>query len=454
MFINKLSFPKVVFYSISFSTIFILIYNILHYTPILGYDGEAHYLYVDYLSRYLPNSLKLPSISETREFFSPPLGYLVPSFAQVACRNIISSYDYLNDCRPIYGKITQVVQSLIYVLTIYINLYALKIINKSKSIVNPEYLLLVSLMAVNYRTISMIRGETYIILFLSIFLLSIYKSSEKDFMFDFRLIIINGLVIGLIALSRQWGFLLFIPIIFMLFSPRLIKKIEYLKFWSLSASIGIIISGWFYLNLFFKYGSFTAFNLNRQKFSFANQPLNFYFPTFEELYYVFNKPIRPYLNNQFLSTLYSDLWGDYWGYFTFTSRYLDIGRNQNLIGDYFARVNKISLITTFVIVLFCYLSSKHFKEMYIVRYINWAIITSFFGYLLFAISYPIETGDTVKSSYIIQLFHLAAFSSSIYFYKLRSLNKAIYIQLLVVLSLIYIHNFQSFLSHFPRNFYP
>ena len=129
MFINKLSFPKVVFYSILFSTIFILIYNILHYTPILGYDGEAHYLYVDYLSRYLPNRLKLPSISETREFFSPPLGYLVPSFAQVACRNIISSYDYLNDCRPIYGKITQVVQSLIYVLTIYINLYALKICN-------------------------------------------------------------------------------------------------------------------------------------------------------------------------------------------------------------------------------------------------------------------------------------------------------------------------------------
>ena len=104
----------------------------------MGYDGEAHYLYVDYLSRYLPNRLKLPSISETREFFSPPLGYLVPSFAQVACRNIISSYDYLNDCRPIYGKITQVVQSLIYVLTIYINLYALKIINKSKSIVNPS----------------------------------------------------------------------------------------------------------------------------------------------------------------------------------------------------------------------------------------------------------------------------------------------------------------------------
>ena len=162
---------------------------------------------------------------------------------------------------------------------------------------------------------------------------------------------------------------------------------------------------------------------------------------------MFNKPIRPYLNNQFLSTLCSDLWGDYWGYFTFTSRYLEIGRNQNLIGDYFERV-KISLITTFVIVLFCYLSSKHFKEMYIVRYINWAIITSFFGYLLFAISYPIETGYSKIKLYYSIISPSCFFVINI-FSKLRSLNKAIYIQLLVVLSFIYIHNFQFSFS-FPK----
>ena len=44
--------------------------------------------------------------------------------------------------------------------------------------------------------------------------------------------------------------------------------------------------------------------------------------------YLFSKPIRPNLDNQFFSIIYSDLWGDYWGYFIFTSRFLDIGRNQ------------------------------------------------------------------------------------------------------------------------------
>ena len=55
--------------------------------------------------------------------------------------------------------------------------------------------------------------------------------------------------------------------------------------------------------------------------------------------------------NQFIPILFADLWGDYWGYFTFTSRALDLGRNQLLIGDYLARVNIFSLIPTFLLLL-------------------------------------------------------------------------------------------------------
>ena len=64
---------------------------------------------------------------------------------------------------------------------------------------------------------------------------------------------------------------------------------------------------------------------------------------------MFTKPIRPYFSNQFLPILYSDLWGDYWGYFSFTSRSLAEGRNQDIIGDYLSRVNLISLIPTFML---------------------------------------------------------------------------------------------------------
>ena len=436
----------------SISTFFILIYNILHYAPILGYDAEAHFSYVDYLSRYLPKEIKLPSQDETREFFNPPIGYLFPSFAQLVCRNMIESNNLLADCQPVYGKATQVFQTILYVITICINLFTLKLITKSKNIFNVEYLILISLLAVNYRTISMIRGETYILFFLSLFLLVILKAENRNYDLGLKQIIYSGFILACIALSRQWGFLLFIPLIVLLIYKN--AKLNYFKFWSKSASIGALLSSWFYVGLYQNYGSFTAFNMESKGFSLNNQNLSFYIPNFSQLEFLFTKPIRPHLNNQFISILYSDLWGDYWGYFTFTSRFLNDGRNQLNIGDYLARVNIVSIITTFIILIFCYLAYKKNKSNFIIQYVNLAWITSLVGYLIFTISYPNTTGDTIKSSYIIQAFHLMVFLASIYFYELKRVNKKMHRGIIISLIVIYIHNFQSYLSHFPYNFLP
>ena len=452
MKVSNKYFSKIIFLLISLSSLYILIYNIFHFNPILGYDAEAHFNYVDYLSRYLPNELRLPSSDETREFFNPPLGYLIPSIAQVFCRNIITSSDLLLNCQPIYGKVTQIFQSFMYIFTILINLYTLKLFNKSQSIFNVSYLILVSLLAVNYRTISMIRGEPYILFFLSLFILLIYKADNSDYDFNFKLIFFAGIVIGSIALSRQWGFLLFIPLIVLLIYKN--SKRNYLIFWSASSLIGALLSSWFYIGLYKNYGSFTAFNMESKGFSFSNQNLSFYIPDMSQLEYLFTKPIRPNLNNQFISIIYSDLWGDYWGYFTFTSRFLNDGRNQLNIGDYLARVNIVSIITTLIIICFCYLTYKKYKSNFIIQYINLAWIISFTGYLIFTIAFPDSTGDTIKSTYIIQAFHLMVFLASIYFYDLKRLNKKIYNGILIILVVIYIHNFQSYLSHFPIGFYP
>ena len=104
--------------------------------------------------------------------------------------------------------------------------------------------------------------------------------------------------------------------------------------------------------------------MESSKFSFSNQELSFYIPNLTHLEYLFSKPIRPHLDNQFLSILYSDLWGDYWGYFTFTSQHLDIGRNQLLIGDYLARVNLASLFTSLILISFCYLTFQNTNQTF------------------------------------------------------------------------------------------
>lgn len=450
----KFKVDKFIFYIILLSTFYILIFNIFHYSPILGYDGEAHFNYVDFMAMYLPNKLVLPLAQDTREFFSPPVGYLFPSLAQVVCRNVIISNNFASDCQPIYGKATQVFQSVLYIVTLLINLYTLKLFNRSKSLINSGYLLLLSLLAVNYRTLSMIRGEPYILFFMSIFILIIYKFSLNNFEYKFKNILFTGVIIALLALSRQWAFLLFLPIIILAVKPKLNFKFQHFKFWLSSSLIGALFSSWFYFNLYFRYGSFTSFNQAKPPFSFKNQPFDFYFPTIKQIDYIFTSPIRPFLDNQFFGILYADLWGDYWGYFSFTSRFLDVGRNQLLIGSYFSRVNVISIFTTLLIIIFCYLSVKSFKNVYLVQFLKLAIFSSFFGYLMFSISFPENNGDTIKASYIIQLFHLAVFLASIYFQKLKTINLRIYKLLLFFLTIIYIHNYQTYLSHFPINFYP
>ena len=441
-------------YLLIISSIFILIYNVIHYSPSLGYDAEAHFAYVNHIARYLPDSISLPSSDETREYFSPPLGYIVPAFGQVICRNLIESSDHLKDCQPYFAMFTHIFQSIMFLATLLINLLTIKLITNSKSIVNTPYILLISLLAVNYRTVSMIRGEPYILFFMSLFLFIILKNEQTTFKPHIKTVLFTGVVIACIALSRQWGILLFPPLVILLFFTRDKFKNNYFKFWFFSSALGISLSSWFYYGLYKSYGSFIAFNMDRTKFSFSNQELSFYIPSTEHIFSLFTNPIRPNLNNQFISILYSDLWGDYWGYFTFTSKYLDVGLDQNSIGTYLSRVNIVSLFLTFII-LFSYKQGlKNFKSYFLIRYIKYAVYFSFFGFLFFSVNYITSTGDVIKASYIIQLFHLIVFVASLYIYKLMSSNPKLYMTTLFLLLMAYIHNFQSYLSNFPAGFYP
>ena len=446
-------YEKYIFTVILLAVIFVLLFNLFTYNPLLGYDADDHLQYIDHLSRYLPRALDLPSNTDTREFFNPPGGYLFSSLAQVICRNIVTSEDLFTTCKPIYIKSTQIFQSILYLLTIFWSLKALKIINETSKLTNLSFLLMFSILGANYRTISMIRGEPYILFFLSLTLFKFAKLSSKKFEFNNFDIATFGFLIGALALSRQWAFLLFPGFLLLYFINAKIDKKRYFKFISLSFLIGFGSSSWFYFSLFFRYGSFTAFNNTPVKFSFYNQPLEFYVPTLENLRYLFYKPIRPYLDNQFISILYSDLWGDYWGYFTFTSRYLNIGRNQDIIGDYLARVNLISIIPSILIILF-FLKGRNFQKFNEVhKYLSYSVLFSVFGYLWFTIKYPMPpTGDTIKTTYIIQLFYLLVFGASIYLEKLKTISSHKYFLVVTIFLITFIHNFYSYLSHFPYSF--
>ncbi len=429
--------------------LYLLIYNLWNYSIFYGYDADAHIAYVDYIAMYLPSNFKLPLEEHTYEYFSPPLPYLFPAIVQVICRNFSNSVDLVKYCQPIYGKFTQIFQTFLYVLSLFFYMKTLKIILNKKTIINFSFLILISTMAVNYRTILMIRGEPYIIFFLSLLLYLFTKIYNKKFEIKVLNILSFSLIVGMLGISRQWGLLLLPSFVIILyyFEPDLRK--QYFKFMFIVFIVSMVIIMPFYINLFLTSGSVISFNKEPESFNLNNQPLTFYNPINDDISKIFTKPIRGNLDNQLLPILYSDLWGDYWGYLAFTSNYLNQGRNQLKIGDYLARVNIISLLPTFILVVGLIKIRSNQKYNVLIKYIKYSILISFLGYLWFLIKYPeIPSGDTIKSSYIIQMFHLIAFISSLYLKKIKEKSKTSFTFIIFCLLAVFTHNISSMMSHF------
>jgi hypothetical protein len=435
----------------------VLIYNLFHFDQLNGYDGLAHHQYVQsFVNMYWPGLQAEPSASYTYEFFSPPLPYLFPATLNEICKIYLQSENIYEYCRIFYSFNNIILQSILFIFTLFLYMKIIKRLTGSSKMLNLSVLLILGIFTANYRTISMLRGETYILFLNSFLLYRMLILFQKSFKYEKVDVILCGMTIGLLALSRQWAFLLF-PAYFLIYF--LIKNHEekkyYFKFLFYIFSIGFFISSWFYFGLFFEYGTFTAFNKDPVPFNFSNQPLSFYLPYGDEVSMVFTKPIRPYFANQFLPILYSDLWGDYWGYFTFTAQALDLGRNQLLIGDYLARVTIVSLLPTSLLILGFKTNFKNLKlrvksyQSYFISYLILSILVSFFGYLWFLISYPEQSGDTNKATYIIHLFHLLGLSAVYYLEKIKSTNIRIYYLWIFILSVVFIHNYKAMTSHFP-----
>lgn len=447
--LNQNIFEGKLFLILLTSTIFVLSYNILNYQIYFGYDADAHIRYVNTFAMYLPKTFRIPLNYETYEFFSPPMGYIFPALVQVVCRNIANAGDLVSYCVPIYGKFTQIFQSFLYLFTIYFYMKTINLFLGKKGSINFSIFLLISLLTVNYRTISMIRGEPYILFFLSIAMYLFLLIIKSNFQNSRKILFMLGIALGFLGISRQWGLLIF-PSFFIcfLFVENKNKK-KYLKMLLIVFSIALIIIAPFFASLYQNYGSITSFNKDSYGFDLKNQPFYFYNPFNFDALNVFVKPIRGNFDNQLLPILYSDLWGDYWGYFSFTSNYLEEGRNQMKIGDYLARVNILSVYPTLLFAI-GFINLKRIKTNQIFsNFIRFAIISSFIGYFWFLVSYPeIPSGDTIKSTYIIQLFHLLALSAAIYLERIKESNLKRYNIMVMTLIIIYFHNISAMLSHF------
>ncbi len=433
--------------------VFIIIINLIIFTnsffhnPSIGYDAKAH------LKNIQIYPFDIPTPEESREFFSPPLPYFFPSLVNITC--LAQGGE---KCISMAGRSALYIN---FLLSILISLFFWKISEKiDPGNINLKWLVFVNLgtLTVYYKTFSQVRGEPYIAFFVVLlvyYILTILENLNSDRVI-YKKAIVLGLILGCSILSRQWAFFI-IPALLIVFTLIWIKKTTIRKkltvFFLITMSVTIIIGGWFYLFLQSKYGTITAFNLDSPGFSFSNQPQLFYRATGLKHFLLFKEPVRPIFNFTFFPILYSDTWGDYWGYFS----YFPSAADALYMKAYLGRVNITSIFPTILIIcsflgiLFdIFKNNKHFFETnlpILELLLILVIIFTTIGFLWFVISYPEKTdGDTVKSTYIIQAIILFPLLVGIYVKEKIKNNSKIWAVLIITLGAIFIANFLAFFS--------
>ncbi len=446
-----------------FLVLFILLINSFLYFHELGYDAGAHRWYIEVLPFNLPTNL------DTREFFSPPLAYIFPSILDSVCDKIVEVNNYFFDCTLFYGKATQLLQVLLFISILLLLLKISQLIEPSNIYYKRSLLMLFTILTVNYKTFAMIRGEPYISFFMFCLLYLIVNSLKNENIFELSNLIKIGVLLGLMALSRQWGFLFFPSIVILLL---LIKKKneqisikEIFRLLIIIFVVAFIVCGWFYIHLFIDYGSFTTFNREPTSFKFTNQPETFYFGDGSFDFYVFKEPFRIHFRNQLVPVLYSDTWGDYWGYFLYNYPYLkshpSLKDNTPAMAAYTGRVNLVSLLPTAILIIglfsiptIFYKKLNEFDKIFYI-FTSSAVLFIFVGYLWVLIKYPYlengkfnSKGDIIKATYIIHLLHILPFFGAKLLDVIRKINHRIFHILFFLLTLVFIHNIPSMVTRF------
>jgi Dolichyl-phosphate-mannose-protein mannosyltransferase len=441
--------------------------------PRIGYDGFSH---LDYIRAF--SKLHSVTAQESDEFFSPPLPYLFPS--------VLIATTGMNVLKA--AKFAQFLNALLSIGLIYYLIKICRLISPKK-IVAFGAVVFLGILPVYYKSFAFVRGEPYVAFFAIVgtyYFLKIFVQNQ----FSWSNIIAAGLATGGCILSRQWGVLL-VPAIFVFGAVQWFRhkqsRFFIFKTVAVSLTIAFLVSSWFYLGLKRKYGSFSAFNrAPNAAFSFGNQPPSFYFGVAPGS--LFSNPVRPNFANQFLPIFYSEIWGDYWGFFLVFGRDLRqqgdlrmtgpgfsqfeiwtevpswMVTNYQTMGAYLGRVNRVSIFPSLLALIATGAAMREaFRrktplpaELALTerrKSLSLLLLTvafAFAGYLWFLILFPsLGKGDTIKATYMLHIFPVIAIFVGLLLERVEQQSRLISRLVIGALLVVALHNLPAMITHYP-----
>jgi hypothetical protein len=436
------------------------------HNPHIGYDADDYAGYIESLSQG-----HLPSRGVNDEFFTPPLPFVIPAIIKTLTKAPIDTI----------LKVAQFINVLIALGSAWVAVQISDELSDGSAVSRTLTLLFMAGLPVYYKTHAMVRAEPYLVLFILLYIHRLIQLN-KEGANVLTLSIQSGIRFGLVILSRQWGILI-VPAVaiyaLVLILRRPDRWSELMRGFVISGLIAFALSSWFYLSLLNRYGSLTAFNRDPvERFSLRNKPASFYIGTGKGL--LFSDPVRDGFDNQLLPILYSETWGDYWAYFVVSGMdarssepiqggllnlalkkegaqtWLQTNRFQ--ISHYLGRVNLVSLIPTavsvvsFLLAFWALLRGRLFGQDLLTNtaplllFIS-IILTTLLGYLWFLVQYPSTDGDTIKATYVLQIFPFLALLIGYVGDKFMQKSPRAVVAMIAILIIVWIHNIPAMLTN-------
>jgi hypothetical protein len=363
-------------------------------TPLaLGYDNAAHRTYTDLLIR----RGHIPRPAESQEFNAPPGFYAVAGAAERIASRLGATKPW-QVARAL--NVLFVLGAMILTLLIARELFPdhpqlqiaalafagfVPVVLKVTAMFHPEPLSLLASTLTIYLAVRMLARRT----------------------FELALAALLGITLGCSLLIRGFNLWLVPVVVGGLTAAVLagtLPRRQAIRMTGVALAAAALVSGPWYVRQAIEYSNPVVFNRTApDRPVWSRRPLSFY--TGLGLPDVLTHPWRPNFTNDLVPTLYSDIWGDYFGYFTWATDNgaeepvaLDGTRRHELVAQ-----NLFGLVPTLLAVggLVALLRRSLVAAEPALLLMGLLPVVGFLGFLAFTVSYPSNDGDVIKASYLL-----------------------------------------------------
>ena len=363
----------------------------------LGYDALAHRAYADLLVHHG----HIPGPAESQEFHTPPGFYAVAGAAEAVA-------GWLGAAHP--WQVARGLNVVWFLGSAVLTLLIARELFPRNRLLQLAGLAFVCFVPVTLKLAAMFHPET-LSLFASTLALYVAVRMFARRSYGWRTAVILGLALGAAQLVRGFNLWL-VPIVLAGFVAAAAGGSLAPRRAASSAAVVVaaaaVVAGPWYVRQAIEYSNPLAFNRAApDEAIWARRPGSFY--TGLGLPKSITNPTRPQFTNELLPTLYSDIWGDYFGYFAWTTTasgttpvpldstgkreleaqnvlgfvptLLAIGGVLGLLGESLRRVRRFASPGLLVIALLP--------------------LVGLLGFLLFTVTYPSGDGDVIKAAYVL-----------------------------------------------------